>query len=251
MFSGCLPSLLGLIFIWPVWRIISSPLRYIQGVSLDHLNQLAQQLGEKGLLPARDVAQVAHSDIPVLQILQSSGEQLSQAVQNGLIHMGQLMNLDFLGLNLGLRPTWNPAQLFGAEKASYLPLLLIPIIAIATTFVSQVVMDRTNPMLAEQREARKRAAENPARDVPQGPSGESMMKSMRIMMPLMTLFTVTIAPAAMGLYWITGNLMAILQSWLLYVLYTKPVKEQIKRNEEKAASALKRKGQAQLEGGEK
>lgn len=29
-------------------------------------------------------------------------------------------------------------------------------------------------------------------------------------------------PAAMGLYWIVGNLMAVVQSMILYYLYTKP-----------------------------
>ena len=65
-----------------------------------------------------------------------------------------------------------------------------------------------------------------------------MMKSMKFMMPVMTLMTVFVAPAAMGMYWIVGNLMAIVQSLLLYNLYTKPVFEKVAEQEKQADMIL-------------
>ncbi|MDI9470915.1 MAG: membrane protein insertase YidC [Bacillota bacterium] len=234
MFSGCLPQLLGLVLIWPVWRIISSPLRYILGVPLENLRDLATQLGESGLLSAPEIQNIERMDIPILQVLMSNGDQLAQAVSKGLIRVDQMINLDFLGLNLGVRPTWQPALLFGEERGTYLPLLLIPIIALLTTILMQRISEDSNPMMAQAKADRKKAERNPARDMPQEQQTESMMKSMKIMMPVMTLMTVFWAPAAMGVYWIVGNLMAMLQSYLLYRLYTKPVQQQIAEIEERA-----------------
>ncbi len=233
MFSGCLPQLLGLVLIWPVWRIISSPLRYILGVPIENLRTMATQLGESGLLSAPEIQNIERMDIPILQALMTNGDQLARAVGDGLIRVDQLINFDFLGLNLGVRPTWQPALLFGDERGVYLPLLIIPVVALLTTILLQKVSETTNPMMAQTKSDREKAERNPARDMPQQQQSESMMKSMKIMMPVMTLMTVFWAPAAMGMYWIVGNLMGMLQSYLLYRLYTKPVQEQIAAIEER------------------
>ena len=238
MFSGCLPQLLGLVLIWPVWRIISSPLRYIMGVATDSLHTIASQLGQSGILSQMEVSQIERADIPILQGLLSHGDQLSRTIQEGLIRSDQLINLDFLGLNLGMRPTWQPALLFGEQRATYLPLLIIPIVAVGTTILMQKVTEWTNPMLAQAKIDREKAKNNPARDMPQQQQGESMMRSMRFMMPIMTLMTVFWAPAAMGVYWIVGNLMGMLQSYLLYTLYTKPVREKIAANQRVGTKSL-------------
>jgi YidC/Oxa1 family membrane protein insertase len=69
---------------------------------------------------------------------------------------------------------------------------------------------------------RERDKKNPARaGQNQQDSTESMMKSMNIIMPIFMLWTTFTFPAAMGLYWIVGNIMMILQSVIIYFLFTR------------------------------
>jgi len=51
------------------------------------------------------------------------------------------------------------------------------------------------------------------------------MKSMNIMMPLFMLWTTFTMPAALGLYWIIGNIMMIIQSVLIYFLFTRKLED--------------------------
>ena len=239
MFSGCLPQIVALFMIWPIWRIISSPLRYIMGVSIENITEMGNRLNEMGLLSAPEFNNIVNRDIPIISVLSSNGEALSEMVGEGLIRADQILNLKFLGLNLGVQPTWQPALLFGDQMSVYLPLLIIPALAVITTFLVSKITEVTNPAMAQNKKNAELAKRNPARDSAQQPDqSASMMKSMKYMMPIMTLMTVFFAPAAMGMYWVIGNLMAIVQSLLLYNLYTKPVYQKMEEQEQQANLVL-------------
>ncbi len=220
--AGCLMSLLQLFLIWPVFRIISAPLQYIAGVSADHLLKLGELLQSKHLLTAAQAQMASTQNVPLMTALQDNPAVFSEAVNAGFIRADQMINLNFLGLNLGLKPTWRPAQLFGEQMSTYLPLLLIPLLAVLSSILMSKIQEWTNPMYWRQKEEKALAKENPARSVTAESQMAGMTKGMRWMMPLMTLWTVFIMPAAMGLYWIAGNLVMIGQQLLLYYLYTKP-----------------------------
>ena len=85
-------------------------------------------------------------------------------------------------------------------------LILIPLIAILTTWLS---MKQSQKMTQMPKNAQQ---DNPA---------ASMNKSMNLMMPIMTgIFTFTL-PSGLGLYWIVSNLMQILQQYLLNQYFKK------------------------------
>lgn len=227
MMGGCLPSLLGLILLWPIWRIISQPLHYIMGITLEQLTKLGEMLSKLGLMNEAALANLASQDIPVLSGLRQSGQALSQAVSEQLIRADQLINLDFYGLDLGIKPSFMPGDLFGPQWKVYLPLFLIPILAVVTTVLTTKATQWTSPTYLQSKLSKELAKKNPARDVIQDQT-EGMMKSMSYMMPAFTLITVFTMPAAMGIYWIVGNVMMIFQSYLFYWLYTKPVMEKLR-----------------------
>ncbi len=239
MFSGCLPQIVALFMIWPIWRIISSPLRYIMGVSVENITAMGSRLSEMGLLNSAEAANIVNRDIPIISALQSNGEALTEMVNAGLIETSQILNLKFLGMNLGVQPSWQPALLFGDQMKVYLPLLIIPVLAVVTTFLVSTITEKTNPAMAQNKKNAELAKKNPARDANQQvDQSAGMMKSMKFMMPVMTLMTVFFAPAAMGMYWVIGNLMAITQSLLLYNLYTKPVYLKMEEQEKQASLVL-------------
>ncbi|MGI6077537.1 MAG: YidC/Oxa1 family membrane protein insertase [Fastidiosipilaceae bacterium] len=220
--GGCLLSVLQLFLIWPIFRIFTAPLKYIVGISDGNLSAMGQLLLNHGLLTDQEAKMVVTQNIPLLNTLQHNPAAFAESVNNGWIRAGELIDLNFLGLNLGLKPSWKPSDLFGADMSTYLPLLIIPVIAVITTFLVSKIQEWTNPMYWRIREEKELAKNNPARSVSDAPAMQGMTSSMKWIMPIFTLFTVFAMPAAMGLYWIAGNFMALVQQVLFYFLYTKP-----------------------------
>ena len=221
--SGCLPSIVQLIIIWPIFQIIRAPLRYIMSVSADNLNKIGELLKTAGLISDAEAKAAAVQNIPLLNALGQHASAVANTVNQGLMNINQLLDLNFFGLNLGLIPSWKPAELFGATTwQSYLPLLIIPAVVLITTVIQLRITRMTMPNRKKKAEDKAREKVNPAR-AGQSPEdkSESMMKSMNIIMPIFMLWTTFTMPAALGLYWTIGNIMAILQSVLIYFLFTR------------------------------
>lgn len=228
--AGCLPSILQLLIIWPIFRIIQAPLTYIMNISSASMIKIGNVLAgltdanNVALITAKQAEQAATSNIPILNALGHSAVALSSVVNQGLLRVNQLIDVDFLGMNLGLTPTYKPALLFGAESSRYLPLLAIPVIVLITTLLQMRIMKLATPNRKKKAEAKAREKLNPARagQTPEDKT-ESMMKSMNIFMPLFMLWTTFSMPAALGLYWTVGNIMMILQTLIIYFFYTRKI----------------------------
>ncbi len=229
--AGCLPSIIQLIIIWPVYRIISAPLVHIMGVSAEKVGTLVEANGEKvvtgltkivydmGLIGDAAAKSSTIMNIPIINAMNDHVEVLSKALSQGLIKVNQLIDLNFLGMNLGLNPSYNPSVIFGSEMSTYLPLLIIPILSVVTTWLSLKVSQWTAPNRKQQKEEAERAKKNPAKNAQKTPDPSSgMMKGMTWFMPLFTLYITFTMPAAMGLYWVIGNIMSMAQQYLLYYL---------------------------------
>lgn len=225
-FGGCLPSLLPLIIIWPVYRMVSSPLQYISGAVTENITKLAQHLNQSGLITASELKNLAYSDIPVLTVLHTHATEFANAVEQGWLKASQLIDPYFLGVNLGDTATINPKLLFGDQMSRYLPILIIVLLAAVSTFLMSKMMEWTNPSYKKIKESKARAKNNPARSEVTDMTQQGMMKGMKFTMPLITLYMCFSMPAAMSIYWIVGNLMAMLQQYILYALYTKKTKKQ-------------------------
>lgn len=226
-FGGCLLPILQLFIIFPIFYIVRAPLLYISQVSSANLKSLGTLLKNSGMI-TESVAKVAdQNNIPIINSLQNSPEALREAVTAGYIKMSQMIDLNFWGLDLSLTPQFKPDVLFGADWKMYVPLLMIPLMVLITTIIQTKVMNLLKPTRQadkEAKEAKERARMNPARkDQGQESSAESTMKLMVWMMPIIMLVTTFMLPAAMGFYWIVGNIMGILQQVIIFFLFTKPL----------------------------
>lgn len=219
--GGCLPSLLIIFIIWPIYRMVSAPLHYIAGATEAGVASTAQYLQSMGHLAEAQVKQIHTMDIPVVQALQEHSNAFAHSVQQGWLQAKDLIDLHFFGIDLGLVPTLSPSKLFGAEAGTWLPLMIIVLLAVVTTFLMSKVTEWTNPNYHKMKEDKARAKNNPARTEPTDMTNQGMMKGMKYTMPAFTLFISMTMPTAMALYWIVGNLMAIVQQYILYFLYTR------------------------------
>jgi YidC/Oxa1 family membrane protein insertase len=115
-----------------------------------------------------------------------------------LLKPDELINFKFLGINLGWVPKFNTSDLFGPQAGTYLPLLIIPVFAVVTTFLS-----------AKLTMASTKATTNVSG------TASSMQNSMLYVGPVMTLIFSFTLPAGVGLYWGVGYVIQIFQQ--LYI----------------------------------
>jgi YidC/Oxa1 family membrane protein insertase len=178
------------------------------------------------LLTATQAKSIAINNIPLIDALGKNAKVLAHAVNEGWMKLSDLLDMSFLGLNLGVTPSISPAKLFGDDMNIYLPLLLIPLLSLITTFLQTKVTEWTSPAQKRLKEQKALAKKNPARQQPDNDPSAAMTNSMKYFMPLMIVFFTFSMPAAMGLYWVIGNILGIGQSYVIYwILYGFPKKK--------------------------
>lgn len=129
---------------------------------------------------------------------------------------------DFFGLNLGM----SPSAMFNAGMVTIIIALIIPILSGLFQFLSVQLTQMLNKTASGQ--------DNPM---------ASSMKMMNFMMPLMSVYMCWILPAGLGLYWMAGSLIMMLQQIFINLHMKKvDVNDIVEANKEKAAmKAEKRK----------
>lgn len=219
--TGCILPFLQLIFIWPIYRIVSGPLLYLSQVSSENIQAMIDLATEQGFATAGS-RMTEQFHISLIEILNNNSSFLEECVSKGYIAMGQLLDLNFLGMDLTKTPAWNPITIIGDPK-TYLPLLIFPILVIVTNILSMKLSTIWKPGYKEQKEAKERAKVNPARQgqTPEDQT-EQTMKVMTWTMPIIMLITTFTLPAAMGLYWVVGGIMGILTQVITYFMFTRP-----------------------------
>ena len=222
-FSGCILPFIQLFLIWPIYRIVSGPLIYLSQVSQENIQNMIDLANSEGLVTSSRLTATLH--IPLIEILNNNSD---------------FLNLNFLGMDLTKTPQWKPLTIM-SDPATYLPLLMFPILVIATNLISMKMATWLKPGYKEQQEAKKREKLNPAREG-QTPNDQAEMttKMMAWMMPLVMLVTTFTLPAAMGLYWVVGGIMSILTQLLTYFMFTKPYELKKLEMEQKKADAFKK-----------
>lgn len=237
--AGCLISLIPLIILFGIWPPMRQPLLYIARVVPDHLVKIANYLVQNSWLTDAQLKQLGSNDLPVVAALNEHGQALAHSVNEGWLNLSQLINMNFLGMDLGLTPSFRPSVIFGPQMSTYLPLLLLPVLTIATMMWSMSLMKLTQ-INYQTKEEKAREKRNPAKAGQNPDPTAGMMKTMNWTMPILMLFTVFAFPAAMGIFWIVSNLFQIFQSYLTYYLYTKPARALMAEQRQKSLAARRK-----------
>ena len=186
--GGCLPLLVQMPILLSLYWVISKPLLYMLGKT----NEVVQQL--YSFIPEEFPKIVGNPDITIINYFNTHKDKLVEVAD--LLKPEELINLNFLGLNLGIQPTFDASKA-AALGFQFFGLLLIPVLAALTTYIS---MKFSTPKTQQ-------GSENQA--------ATNMTNSMSMIMPFMTAFFTFNVPAGLGLYWITSNIMQILQQLYL------------------------------------
>ena len=206
--SGCLWSLIPFPILIALYSVIRQPLTRMMFVSNEFVTTLQNFFVEQGLYTVPERAN-AYQEIVLTRLTHDNWD----LVQSGLA--GQIdpnlidINFNFLGLNLGDVPQWNFFMTTDWSDPSVwgpaLGLFLIPFLSAFLSWVSMKISTAINPPTA------------------QNDQSAATMKSMNLMMPLMSIWICFIMPAAMGVYWIANSVFGIIRDYIL----TKVFKRQL------------------------
>lgn len=215
MTGGCLPMLIQMPILIGLYQVIQKPLSYLMHVdfnSADAINKvidLQKRIIETGAnignLKSATMENLANTS--QIQLAKWS-ETLNGASDPWVI------NFDFLGMDLSNAPLISVQSIMRGDFSdmSIILLILIPIIAVATTwFVSK------QSQMMTQAKKDKEEKKKPQQDDPSA----QMTKSMTMMMPIMTGFFTFTLPSGLGIYWIISNVMQIIQQFCLNKYFDK------------------------------
>ena len=246
MSSGCLPSLLQLVFLFGLYPVVQNIPEYVtkvRNVYIPLVEKIQATTGyEKimsslatGLVPGAESLDYtkAGNMIEVMYKFQSSTwselvdkmPKLESVVNNTMSEVSHLNN--FLGVDIGAHP-WNllTDALAAASIAGVIIAVLIPVLAGLTQFISVklsqagaggAAMSDDNPMAAS-------------------------MKTMTYTMPLISVVFGFTLPAGLGLYWVASAAVRSVQQLAVNkYLSKKSIDDIIKENQEKAKKKREKK----------
>lgn len=216
--GGCLWSLIPLLILIPLYQVIREPMVYMMHLTADQAAKIVEIIGANIDLGSNQyyaqLAAASHIGEFLPQIREALPELANVALNP--------INFNFLGVNLGLVPTWHFWNL--ATMAEF-GLFIIPVISAFSQWLSMWIMQKFNATVATNNRGEQ--------DKDAASAVNQSMKSMNIVMPLMSLWIGYSMPAGMSIYWITQAVVGVVQEFFLTKHYRKvyDAEDEIRRQE--------------------
>lgn len=203
MMGGCLPMLLQFPILIGLYRVIQAPIRYILHINFsdagvaDKITKIVTLMSEK--FPQELGSYATMSAEKLFKNAQIQLATWSERVLDA--SDAWVINFDFLGLNLSKAPSsaFGPLMSGDFSQISTIALLIIPILAVFTTWLSMKLSQNMSGQSAST----------------QNTQTAQMNSTMNLMMPIMTGFFTISLPSGMGIYWIISNLIQMVQQIVL------------------------------------
>ena len=220
--GGCLWSLLPFPILIALYRAVVKPITIMMGVA-DELLQPGGAIYEQLTALGYSMSNYTTSNNTFYeQIYQSKfiSEHFDQF--SGLSDRLVQMDYSFLGLDLSQTPDWHFWSFdFSNGTWIVLGLFMLPLISTALSYLSMYISRKINPQVGTSQQQQASA---------------SSMKTMMIVMPLMSLWIGYVMPAALCVYWIMNSLTGIIREVVLTRIYSKQMaKEDAERLERERA----------------
>ena len=261
--SGCLPMLLQLVIIFPLYYVVINPLQHLASFSAESISILQTCFANNGDSINSRAKEVSISNL-IWQYSSGNGDKTLRDVITGWTEVKDdqgnviinavdqvaadnvlnevetitgfkfIPNISLFGFDLGIQPS---AALSFATIGTLWFLILIPVINLGLTYLSQFLSRKLNPQ--------------PMQEASQQQAGGGMLNSMKIMlwaMPLMTFFFTFMFPAGIGIYWIFRTLLSMLQQFLVSRIIPIPKysEDDLKKIEKEMREARKKAGKPDI-----
>ena len=217
--SGCLWSLIPFPILIALYSVIRRPITRMMFCADSVLETLREYMVNQGWYAEAGGRADAYLEIKLANLAHLHWDEVTTNLAGKI---DKLMDIDytFLGLNLGEQPEWNFFTHTDWSDPSVwgpaLGLFLIPFISAGLSWLSMKISSASNPSTGD------------------NPQADATMKSMNMMMPLMSIWICFVMPAAMGVYWIANSIFGMIRDYTLTKIYRR------KLDEEEAVRAAER-----------
>ncbi len=224
--SGCLPLLIQLPILMALYWVVKKPVVYLMGFGEDEVwrivsavtewnesnpGGLSQFFAALGIEKMDALTENAYRMFGMYEIQIAEFIHSHPAIMDShwITETGKnydIIDFNFIGLNLSKTPDLN--AFFGLFlgrmnlAAETMLLWIIPLLSGVSSWVTSKLSQAMQPAPAPQKDANGEEKPNP-------------MKSMTMMMPLISAWFAFTLPAAVGLYWIISNILQLAQQFVL------------------------------------
>ncbi len=202
-FSGCLTAIIQIILLFSIFYLVRSPLTYMQNIPEENMNHYITQLQENG----KSVS-TAYPEIDIIREYEFLKEQNPE---DAYIDRANL-EMNFLGLDLSKVPQQNMTDF---------TVYIIPVLYIISSFIS-IKLSTSMQQNNQKKEKQTTTIDGTTGKelVPEEEKNEmdALMQTNKMMswfMPLMSLSVAIIAPLGLALYWLTNNILMIIERLIL------------------------------------
>lgn len=182
--SGCFSSIIQIILLLSVFYLVRSPLTFMRKVDSEVINEYKTQIEQ-------EESKTAYPEISIIQKYGNEDER---------VHI----NMDLLGIDLSSIPSSNLANV----KA-----LIIPALYVVTTAISMMLTSKMQANMMKDKE--KKAETDGEEKKDEMDAVLQANKSMNWLMPIMSVSIATVAPLGLALYWLTNNILMIIERLIL------------------------------------
>ena len=190
--SGCIWTLIPFPILIALYSVIRQPLSRMLSLSADQISTITTALEGWGLYDA-SAKTGAYAELHLANLVHENFAAIKE-----LVPKIQDIDFSFLGMNLSSIPNWKFfTTVDWGNTAEWLPalgLFLIPVISALASYFSMKVTQRDSMPTEDQ---------------------QGSMKTMTLMMPLVSLWICFTMPAALGIYWIANSVLALVQDLIL------------------------------------
>lgn len=204
--GGCLWTLLPLVVLIILYQVIRSPLVYMMHIPAEQANAAVQAVVDSG-------AELGSNSYYYQMIIASRMGEFLPVIREAVPELASAtltpINFTFLGINLGEVPTWRFWLLSGWPQIG---LFLIPLISAGFQWISMILSQKFNNSVTTNEKGEQ---------VEDSTAAAKSMKTMNIIMPIMSLWIGYSMPASMSIYWIAQAIFGVGQEAFLTMYYRK------------------------------
>ena len=218
--GGCLWTLLPLLILIPLYTVIRQPMVYLMHLTMEQAETIVEVIKAGGIELGKQEfyhQMIAANYIP--QFLPQIREALPELADVAL----EGINVDFLGINLGMVPNFK-IWAFEVYNWANIGLFLLPVFSAGTQFLSSLLTQKLNSSVASNEKGEK--------DKASADAVNQTSKSLLYMMPLMSLWIGFVMPAALSIYWIAQAVFSTLQEVVFTAVFRKGYDEEDARRQE-------------------
>lgn len=195
--GGCLWSLLPICILLPLYAIIRQPMKYMMGLDETQITTLIDVLNQYAATTIEPSKNVYYQLIASNVLFENFDAVVANPAVAAFAENLKQLDFSFLGLALSTIPTWKIWT--GPINWNAIGTFLIPIISACTGLLFSFVSMRTNQLNKNQ---------------PENEQAKTTSRTMMIMSPLISLWVGYSMPAAMSIYWVSNNVLSLLQELL-------------------------------------